>query len=326
MLKEEVYSKRWGWRWRAGNFSRWARIFALVLIAFLFLGGFAWAMEKGTSRQLVRVLAQQSFPFEIILLEGMQGFSMPEREYLQEVRRQGMTMGGFLLTGVNIADPRTYFLSYFPPTEGPLWLGWNYNPADPEFEGTIPELEEIPLPYPEKEEPVIPLSDEILVGIYHTHNSESYAGEGDEERNKAGKGEIIDVGKVLEESLLLQGIGAVQAQEFHELEEFNTSYSRSINTARTLMMNYPSIKLLIDLHRDGLPKGMPKATVNVDGREVARVMIVIGQVNPNWQVNDSIAQELIAFAEERVFLSRGLPMLLMPGIISTSRMEHFFWK
>lgn len=298
MLKEEVYSHKWRLKWRTGNFSRFMRILALVLIALLFLGGFVLALEKGTSRQLVRILAQQSFPFEVILLEGMPGFSMPEREYLHEVRSQGLTMGGFLLTGVNVADPRTYFLSYFPPTEGPLWMGWNYNPADPEFEGEIPELEEIPLPPIENQEPPLPFSDEVLVGIYHTHNSESYAGEGDEERNKKGEGEILEVGKVLEEALILQGVRAVQARDHHELEEFNTSYSRSINTARTLLRDYPAMKLLLDIHRDGLPKGMPKSTVRVDGREVARVMIVIGQVNPNWQANEAIAQELMAIAEE----------------------------
>ncbi|NMA69845.1 MAG: stage II sporulation protein P [Desulfitobacterium sp.] len=300
MLKEEICPDKWRFKWRSGFFSRLIRIFALILIALLFLGGFVLALEKGTSRQLVRILAQQSFPFQVILLEGMPGYSMPEREYLHEVRSQGLTMGGFLLTGVNVADPRTYFLSYFPPTEGPMWMGWNYNPADPEFEGEIPELEEIPIPLPpvEEEEPPLPLADEVLVGIYHTHNAESYAGEGDGERNKNGEGEIIEIGQVLKEALISGGIGAVQARDHHELDEFNTSYSRSINTARTLMKNYPSMKLLLDIHRDGLPKGMPKATVNIDGREVARVMIVIGQVNPNWEVNEAIAHELMAIAEE----------------------------
>lgn len=304
-------------RWSFWPSSRWARGLLFVLITLLFLSGFFYALEKGTSRQLVRVMAQQSFPFEAILLEGIPGYSQPEREHLNQVRTQGAALGTFLLTGVNIADARTYFLSYFnPPPGGPAWIGWAYNPGDPEFEGEIPELEEIPLSPSQgegdAEKPTVPLDDEVLVGIYHTHNAESYAGDGGEERDEDGKGEILDVGEALKENLEAKGIRTVQALDAHELDDFNKAYSKSVVTASTLVENYPSMKLLLDIHRDGLPPGVNKSTVMVEGKEVGRVMIVIGQKNPHWEKNEVIAEELIAFAESRY------PGLFIPQITYAS--------
>ncbi|AFM01950.1 stage II sporulation protein P [Desulfitobacterium dehalogenans ATCC 51507] len=315
MLKDDMFSPK-KWRWSFWPSTRWARGFLLVLLTLLFLSSFFYALEKGTSRQLVRVMAQQSFPFEAIILEGIPGYSQPEREYLNQVRTQGVSLGTFLLTGVNVADARTYFFSYFtPPPGGPAWIGWAYNPGDPEYEGEIPELEEIQL-NPSKgqaeTQPVLPLDDKVLIGIYHTHNSESYAGDGGEERDDGGNGEIVSVGKTLKESLGKHGIRAVQALELHDVEDFNKAYSKSVYTAAALVRNYPSIKLLLDLHRDGLPPGVNKSTVMIQGKEVGRVMIVIGQKNPHWEKNDALAKEIIAFAEEKY------PGLFIPRITYAS--------
>lgn len=315
MLKEETLRPKWKWRFWPS--SRWARGFLMILLALLFLGLFGYAVEKGSSYQLVRLLAQQSFPFEAVLLEGIPGYSEPQRERLDQVRAQGVSLGSFLLTGVNISDARTYFFSYFtPPPEGPAWIGWAYNPGDPEFEGEVPQLEEIPrdksVPGSDAVENPSPLSKEVLVGIYHTHNGESYAGTGGAERKDGGNGDIVTVGEALKASLAKNGVQAAHALDIHDAEDFMKAYSKSINTASKLVKNYPSMRLLIDLHRDGLLPGAKKSTVNIGGKEVGRVMIVLGKVNPHWQKNEEVAKELIAFAEEKY------PGLFMPKITYAS--------
>jgi stage II sporulation protein P len=289
----------------------------MFLIALLFLGLFGFSLEKGSSRQLVRLLAQQRFPFEAVLLEGIPGFSEPQRERLDQVRAQGVSLGMFLLTGVNISDARTYFLSYFtPPPEGPAWIGWAYYPGDPEFEGEIPQLEEI---VPENSQngvgnggPIGPVSKEVLVGIYHTHNGESYSGDGGAERDEGGKGEIVAVGQTLKTSLERNGVKAVQAPQVHDAEDFMKAYSKSINTASKLVKDYPSMKLLVDLHRDGLLPGANKSTVTVEGKEIGRVMVVIGKVNPHWEKNKEVAEGLIAYADKKY------PGLFIPKITYAS--------
>lgn len=298
MLREETYRTKW--KWRLWPSSRWARGFIMGLLALLFLGLFGYSLEKGSSRQLVSLLAEQSFPFEAVLLEGIPGYSEPQRERLTEVRSQAISLGGFLLTGVNVTDARTYFFSYFtPPPQGPAWIGWAYNPNDPEFEGEVPQLEEIPQVDPAGEQgPATPISNEVLVGVYHTHSGESYAGSGGEERNPGGRGDIVTVGETLKKSLENNGVKAVHSLEVHDAEDFMKAYSKSVNTAGQLIKEYPSMKLLLDLHRDGLLPGTKKSTINIEGRDISRVMIVIGKMNPHWEKNKEIAEELIEYGEK----------------------------
>jgi stage II sporulation protein P len=301
LLKEEAYRPKWKWTFWPS--SRWARGLIMGLLALLFLGLFGYSLEKGSSRQLVRLLADQSFPFEAILLEGIAGYSEPQRERLDEVRSQAVSLGTFLLTGANISDPRTYFFSYFtPPPEGPAWIGWAYNPGDPEFEGEVPQLEKIT---PEglnngtdPRENQAPVSNEVLVGIYHTHTAESFAGDGGVERNPGGRGQIVNVGDTLKKSLERNGVKGAHSTEIHDADDFYKAYSKSVNTAGKLVKDYPSMKLLIDLHRDGLLPGAHKSTVHIDGKEVSRILIVIGKMNPHWEKNEEIAKELIAYGEK----------------------------
>ncbi|WP_407307164.1 stage II sporulation protein P [Desulfosporosinus sp. SB140] len=304
MLEEDFYRYHRK-KIRIWRFKEWARGFFLVLVSCLVLLSFIYAVKSETSAQLVRFLTQQSFPFEAVLMEGIPGYSQPERARLDQVRSQGVAVGMFLLTGVNVADPRTFFLSYFsPPPEGPVWLGWAYNPNDPEFEGPILEpIETAPksggnTAVAPPAAPV-PGSKEILVGIYNTHNSECYTGDGGPERRTGENGDVVTVAETLKNALGQQGIGAVHSLQIHDAEQFMTAYSRSVNTATKMLEDNPSIKVLLDIHRDGFPPGVPKSTVMVKGKQVSNVLVIIGKKNPHWQKNEALAKELIALGNEK---------------------------
>ena len=67
------------------------------------------------------------------------------------------------------------------------------------------------------------------------------------------------------------------------------------------MQDNPSIRVLIDMHRDaGLTKKMTTCTVN--GKCAARIMLVVGSNkrsnHPNWEVNKSFAEEIGKTMEE----------------------------
>lgn len=295
MLHQRTYSK-----WSLWPTSRWARGIVFALLALLFLGLFAYALEQGSSRQLVRLLVQQEFPFEAVVMEGIPGYSAPERPRLEQVRNQGVSLGTFLLTGVNMSDARTFFLSYFtPPPEGPAWIGWAYNPNDPEFEGfdSGPSLEPVPNQTPNSQPNLG--NTEVLVGIYHTHNAEGYTGDGGPERREGENGDVVTVGATLKNALDKKGISTLHSLEIHDAVDFNHAYSKSVVTATKLLQDNPSLKLLIDLHRDGLPPNVSKATTTINDKEVGKIMIVIGQKNPNWKKNLEISEELIAIAEDK---------------------------
>lgn len=311
MLREDFYHRQKK-HFRIWRVREWARGFLLGLVSLLILLGLAYAFKSGSSRQLIGFLAQQSFPFEAILMEGVPGYSQPERARLELTRNQGAAVGMFLLTGVNIADPRTFFLGYFsPPPQGPVWLGWAYNPNDPEFEGPILEPIEpqnangntdLKTPVPG------PGAKEIMVGIYNTHNSECYAGDGGPEHQFGQNGDVAAVGETLKKALGQNGIGAVHSLQIHDAVDFMKAYSKSVVTATQMTKDYPSMKILIDVHRDGLPLGVPKSTIIVKGQRVSRVLVVIGKKNPHWQKNEALAKELMALGEKKY------PGLFMPNI------------
>lgn len=306
MLHPKIHLK-----WKFWPTSRWARGILFVLLALLFLGLFIYALEQGSSRQLVQLLVQQEFPFEAVLMEGIPGYSAPERSHLEQVRNQGASLGMFLLTGVNLSDTRTYFFSYFtPPPGGPAWIGWAYNPKDPEFEGldSGPSLEPIPQDSGNHQgdsqdqtpnSQPSPGSAKALVGIYHTHNSEGYTGDGGSERREGENGDVVTVGATLKKALDKKGIPTQQALQIHDAVDFNHAYSKSILTATRLLRENPSLKLLIDLHRDGLPPNVSKATTTINDKKVGKIMIVIGQKNPHWKKNLEVAEGLISIAENK---------------------------
>ena len=301
MLREDFYyrprkqSNFW-------SFNEWMRGLLLGFASFLVILGLVFALRSGSSLQLVHFLTQQSFPFETILMEGAPGFSQPERDQLDLSRRQGVAVSMFLLTGVNISDPRTFMLGYFPhPPQGPAWLGWAYNRNDPESEGPI--LEPIEFPKSDDNEglnPPMPVLEakEVLVGIYHTHNNECYSGDGGPEHRFGENADIVTVGGALKKALEQKGIGAAHSLQIHDNVEYMKSYSYSVNTANQMTKDYPNIKILIDAHRDGLPPGVLKRTITVEGREISNVLIVIGKQHPNWEKNEALAKELMAIGEK----------------------------
>lgn len=305
MLREDFYQRQKR-HFRMWRFKESFRGFLLGLMSILIIMGLTYALKSGSSRQLVGLLVQQSFPFESILMEGIPGYSQPERARLDLTRSQGAAVGMFLLTGVNVSDPRTFFLSYFsPPAQGPVWLGWAYNPHDPEFEGPILEPLENNAPKPPGNAAVSPPSvpaagaKGILVGIYNTHNSECYAGDGGPERRQGENGDVVTVGETLKKALEQKGIGAVHSLQIHDAVDFMKAYGSSVKTATQIIRDYPNIKILIDVHRDGFPPGVPKSVISVKGQKVSPVLVVIGKKNPHWQKNEALAKELIALGEKK---------------------------
>lgn len=309
MLREDFYHHRQKKHFRIWRVREWARGFLLGLVSILIILGLAYALKSGGSRQLIGYLAQQSFPFEAILMEGVPGYSQPERARLDLTRSRGAAVSMFLLTGVNIADPRTFFLGYFsPPPQGPVWLGWAYNSNDPEFEGPILEPIEPQKPDVNPPVPVLPGAKGIIVGIYNTHNNESYAGDGGPEHRFGENGDVVTVGETLKKALEQNGIGAVHSSQIHDAVAFMKAYSYSVKTATQMTKDYPNMKVLIDAHRDGFPAGVPKRTITVKGQKVSQVLVVIGKMNPHWKTNEKLAKELMALGDKKY------PGLFSPNI------------
>lgn len=127
---------------------------------------------------------------------------------------------------------------------------------------------------------------EPLVLIYHTHTTESYepsdrpfydASFGSRTTDPAKN--VTAVGDRICKELEAAGIPYVHDTLLHDYVSYNDAYDSSRATVKELLKKYPSIKIALDIHRDGLQREdgtrlSPVAEVN--GREAAQVMIISG--------------------------------------------------
>jgi stage II sporulation protein P len=151
--------------------------------------------------------------------------------------------------------------------------------------------------------PKITIKDtpEPQVLIYHTHTTESYmtyyAGyynADDAERTKDTTRSVVAVGEAISEQLRTAGIGVVHSVTIHDYPKYSGAYERSAETVKKILKQYPSISVVIDVHRDAIRKSSTekfKPTVVIDGRKAAQIMLVtsLGDTkvtpNPNWSEN-----------------------------------------
>ncbi len=138
--------------------------------------------------------------------------------------------------------------------------------------------------------------------ILHTHTTECYTYEDgqtnfrttDESRN------MVAVGKALKEALEAAGICVLHDTTLHDYPAYGGAYDRSRETAQRYLREYPSISLVLDLHRDAAHNadGSQFApTVSLDGEETAQIMFVLGTEGEQWQENLSLGLQLQALLE-----------------------------
>lgn len=149
--------------------------------------------------------------------------------------------------------------------------------------------------------------------IVHTHATESfepyqrsYFDEDFPSRTQGPSHNMIAVGDVLAQTLADNGISVVHDGTLHDYPAYTGSYDRSEETIRAVLEEYPSIKIVIDLHRDAIADAdgtriAPAA--QIDGKSAAQFMIIAGcddgRFNmPNYMENFKLAALLQNTAEE----------------------------
>jgi|GEM_PF-1849560 len=160
---------------------------------------------------------------------------------------------------------------------------------------------------PKQAKPAVVNGGLPVVGIYHTHDGESYLSEfptlalrtakdldlirSDDHKKRT----IMGVGQTLAQQLEQLGVTTVYAKYTHQALGYNYAYRMSRDTARRILKEHPSVKILLDVHRDGA-WGLD-TTALIDGKKVAKVRCIIGnESQPRWQQNmqfcDRVMEEL----------------------------------
>ena len=148
--------------------------------------------------------------------------------------------------------------------------------------------------------------------IVHTHGTESYVPtaeglyeESDPFHTLDMEYNVTGLGTVLAEGLQAAGIGVVHDTAYHDYPAYDGSYTRTGERIRELMEQYPSIGLVIDLHRDCVQNsdgGWMATAEDPDGP--ARLMLVVGTdagglSHPDWQKNLTMALQVQALTLRR---------------------------
>ena len=127
-------------------------------------------------------------------------------------------------------------------------------------------------------------SEEPQVLIMHTHACESYlvddSGYYDSNytsRTTDASQSVVAVGQRIAEKLAENGICVIHDGTLHDYPYYNGSYDRAEETVTQLLSAYPSIKVVLDIHRDGIEENdgtRVAAVTEINGREAAQVMII----------------------------------------------------
>lgn len=149
-------------------------------------------------------------------------------------------------------------------------------------------------------------ADGPQVLIMHTHGSEAYTPDGtdtytatDTCRTTNNDQNMIRVGEEIAKVLTEMGLGVVHDTELYDYPEYNGSYDRSLEAVQRYLEQYPTIKVVMDVHRDALigeDGTIYKPVTTINGEKCAQVMMVMGSNakydHPDWQKNLSLAVQI----------------------------------
>ncbi len=164
--------------------------------------------------------------------------------------------------------------------------------------------------------------------IVHTHGSEAYTMPPGQEYVPSGESRTTDsqfnvvrVGDEIAAVLEAAGLEVLHDAALHDYPEYSGAYGRSLETVERYLEEYPTIRFVLDVHRDAISDGdgSPyKVISNVEGRSAAQMSFVIGTdggglEHPQWRENLKFAA---AVQQE---LAGRYPTLMRPITVRNSR-------
>ncbi len=127
---------------------------------------------------------------------------------------------------------------------------------------------------------------EPQVLIYHTHATESYEPVTrdyyDKTYNSRSRDDSVNmnmVGEQIAAQLRAAGIGVIHDKTQHDYPSYTGAYGLSMETIRKYLKQYPTIKVVLDVHRDAIQRNdgtRIAPTAKINGKNAAQIMIIAG--------------------------------------------------
>lgn len=172
---------------------------------------------------------------------------------------------------------------------------------------------------------------EPQVLIIHTHGTESFLPDErdyyvptDIERTEDTRYNVVRLGDEMEKELSALGLNVLHDRTIYDSPSYSGSYGRALASIEQYMKSYPSIQVVIDIHRDSIAASdgsIYKAVSETDSGKAAQMMIVVGSegsglVHPNWKKNLAFACDL-----DKVILD-AYPTLMRPVNLRKERFNQ----
>ncbi len=186
----------------------------------------------------------------------------------------------------------------------------------------------------QKDSPVALGEQGVQVLIMHTHGTEAYTQSpghayvaSGEYRTTDSSANMLRVGQEICDILNDRGISAVHSRTLNDYPAYNGSYNRALKDIQAHIQQYPTIQLVIDVHRDAIATGNTyyKTAAEVDGQQTAQLMFVTGTdagglTHDHWQDNLAFQAQL----HDR--LNSAYPGIMRPMSIRASRFNQHIRK
>ncbi|MGN0664913.1 MAG: stage II sporulation protein P [Huintestinicola sp.] len=156
--------------------------------------------------------------------------------------------------------------------------------------------------------------DEPQILIMHTHTTECYEpyrrSSYDPDflsRTTDSSKNMTAVGEAMARIFEARGISTLHDTTVHDHPSYNGSYDRSRETVTALLKKYPSIKVVLDVHRDAIERENGERiapTAEINGRSSAQVMLICGCDDGTMGMPDCMKNLAAAGAFQRAMESR----------------------
>ena len=155
--------------------------------------------------------------------------------------------------------------------------------------------------------------------IMHTHTTEAYTKgkkdtykETDTARTTDNDYNMVRVGEEMKDVFEDMGLSVVHDKTKYDYPSYNGSYSRALTGIEKMLKKYPTIQVVLDVHRDAIigSDGTSYAKkTEIDGEEVAQVMLVVGTndmglTHPKWKDHLTLAVQI---QKNMLAIDSGLP-------------------
>ena len=132
---------------------------------------------------------------------------------------------------------------------------------------------------------------------------------------------VVAVGDAMAEVFSAAGISVLHDRTLYDYPAYSGAYDRSLAAIESYLAQYPTIRFILDVHRDAIEDSAGnqyKVVSDIDGQTSAQMTLVVGSdgsglSHPDWMENLKLA---VALQNQ---LLQDYPTLMRPILLRNSR-------